>query len=89
TMMVAEVAKIDIVFFNQEKVAGEDYHAIAYQITVISVGEQTMKVAKTEVVISHQEEDVDEASQTKESKEEVKQIKEEVVEGNNDDNRNL
>ncbi|KAF6147366.1 hypothetical protein GIB67_003264 [Kingdonia uniflora] len=57
-------------------------HASAYQITVVSVEEQTIEVAQTEVVIFHHEEDVDEASQSKESKVEV-------VEGKDDDNGNL
>ncbi|KAF6169964.1 hypothetical protein GIB67_034356 [Kingdonia uniflora] len=48
TMVVAEVAKTDIAFFNQEEVIGEAY-------------------------------------QTKESKKEVKQSKEEAVKGNDDD----
>ncbi|KAF6158017.1 hypothetical protein GIB67_008146 [Kingdonia uniflora] len=49
TMVVAEVAKTEIVFFNEEEVAGEAY--------------QTIEVVQTEVVISHQEENVGEASQ--------------------------
>ncbi|KAF6135706.1 hypothetical protein GIB67_028277 [Kingdonia uniflora] len=92
-----EVAKTDIVFFNQEKVVGEAYqsvylHASADQTTVIyveeqtlevektkdeasqactdqttvvSVEEQTIKAAQTKVVISHQEEDIGKASQSK------------------------
>ncbi|KAF6137564.1 hypothetical protein GIB67_031843 [Kingdonia uniflora] len=76
TMVVAEVAKTDIVFFNQEEVVGE-----AYQ-------EQTIEVAQTKVVISHQEEDVGEASQSKNSKEEVEHNKEEVFQGKDDDDRN-
>ncbi|KAF6150869.1 hypothetical protein GIB67_020952 [Kingdonia uniflora] len=103
TMVVADVAQTNIVFFNQEEVIGEVYqyvylHASADQTTTISVEEQTLEVEKTEdktcqastdqttvvsveeqtievtqtdVVISHQEEDVGEASQSKESKEEV------------------
>ncbi|KAF6165829.1 hypothetical protein GIB67_012726, partial [Kingdonia uniflora] len=90
-----EVAKSDIVFFNQEEVVGEAYQASADQTTIVSVEEQTLEVEKTEdeasqfiylhasanqttvvsvveqtievtqaeVVISHQEEDVGEASQ--------------------------
>ncbi|KAF6136652.1 hypothetical protein GIB67_016108 [Kingdonia uniflora] len=120
TMVVAEVAKTDIVFFNQKEVVGEAYQvsvnqttaasveeqtlevektkneasqASAYQTTVVYVEEQTLEVEKTEVVISYQEEDVGEAShsiylQTKESKEEVEQNKEEVVEGKDDDDGN-
>ncbi|KAF6171926.1 hypothetical protein GIB67_011823 [Kingdonia uniflora] len=119
-MVVAEVAKTDIVFFNQEEVTGEAYQASADQTTVVSFEEQTLdvektedeasqasadqttvvsveertiEVAQTEVVISHQEEDVGEASQyiylqSKESKEDVEQNKEEVVEGKDDDNGN-
>ncbi|KAF6146696.1 hypothetical protein GIB67_008982, partial [Kingdonia uniflora] len=110
-MVVVEVAKTNIVFFNQEEVIGEAYQASidqtivvsveeqtlesiylqasAYQTTTVSVEEHTPEVEKTEVVISHQEEDIDEASQTKESKEEVEQNKEEVVEGKDDDDGNL
>ncbi|KAF6137081.1 hypothetical protein GIB67_030845 [Kingdonia uniflora] len=71
TMVVAEVEKTDIVFFNLEEVVGEDYQASVDQTTAVSIEEQTTEIAKIEVVISHQEEDVDETSQTKESKEEV------------------
>ncbi|KAF6166332.1 hypothetical protein GIB67_015878, partial [Kingdonia uniflora] len=108
TMVVAEVGKTDIVFFNQEEVDGEVYQASADQTTVVSIEEQTLEikktkdkasqasadqtavvfveeqtieVAQTDVAISHQEEDVGEASQSKESKEEV-------AEGKEDDNRN-
>ncbi|KAF6150795.1 hypothetical protein GIB67_020878 [Kingdonia uniflora] len=72
-MVVAEVAKTDIVFFNQEEVV-----ASADQTTVVSVEEQTLEVEKTE----------DEVSQTKESKEEVEQNKDEVFEGKDDDDGN-
>ncbi|KAF6136256.1 hypothetical protein GIB67_006646 [Kingdonia uniflora] len=48
TMVVVEVAKIDIIVFNQEEVIGESYQASADQITVISIKEQTMEVTKTE-----------------------------------------
>ncbi|KAF6137384.1 hypothetical protein GIB67_036421 [Kingdonia uniflora] len=75
TMVVAEVAKTDIVFFNQEEVVGETYQASADQTTIVSIEEQTLEVKKTK----------DEASQTKESKEEVEQNKEEVFEGKDDD----
>ncbi|KAF6135198.1 hypothetical protein GIB67_035269 [Kingdonia uniflora] len=78
TMVVAEVAKTDIVFFNQEEVVGEAYQASADQTTAVSVEEQTLEVEKTE----------DEASQTKDSKEEVKQNKEKVFEGKDDDDGN-
>ncbi|KAF6144040.1 hypothetical protein GIB67_037713, partial [Kingdonia uniflora] len=95
TMVVVEVAKTDIAFFNQEEVVGEAYQANADQTTVVSVEEQTLKsvylqasadqttvisveeqtieVTQTEKVISHQEEDVGEASQLvlKESKVDV------------------
>ncbi|KAF6173163.1 hypothetical protein GIB67_028461, partial [Kingdonia uniflora] len=47
TMAVAEVAKTDIVFFNQEEVVGETYQASADQIAVVSVEEQTLEVEKT------------------------------------------
>ncbi|KAF6155106.1 hypothetical protein GIB67_035853 [Kingdonia uniflora] len=79
TMVVAEVAKIDIVFFNQEEVVGKTYQASVDQTTTVSIEEQTLEVEKTE----------DEASQTKESKEEVEQNKEEVFEGKDDDDGNL
>ncbi|KAF6146995.1 hypothetical protein GIB67_036714 [Kingdonia uniflora] len=46
TTVVAEVAKIDIVFFNQEEVASAD------QTTAVSVEEQTLEVEKTEDVAS-------------------------------------
>ncbi|KAF6158039.1 hypothetical protein GIB67_014833 [Kingdonia uniflora] len=65
TMVVTEVTKADITFFNQEEVDGKayqiTYHLFADQTTAISVEEQTMEVTKTK----------DKASQTKESKEEV------------------
>ncbi|KAF6167486.1 hypothetical protein GIB67_031687 [Kingdonia uniflora] len=95
TMVVTEVAKIDIVFFNQDEVVGEAYQASADQITVVSIKEQTLEVkktkdeasqvAQTDVVISHQEEHVGEAGQ---SKEDVEHNKEEVDEGKDDDDRN-
>ncbi|KAF6172144.1 hypothetical protein GIB67_028560, partial [Kingdonia uniflora] len=78
TMVVAEVAKSDIVFFNQEEVAGEAYQASVEQTTIVFIEEQTLEVEKTE----------DEASQTKESKKEVEQNKEEVFKGKNDDDGN-
>ncbi|KAF6160035.1 hypothetical protein GIB67_033119 [Kingdonia uniflora] len=76
TMVVAEVVKTDIVFFNHEEVVGEAYQTLevkktedeasqasAGQTTVVSVEEQTIEVAETEVVISHQKEYIGEASQ--------------------------
>ncbi|KAF6145708.1 hypothetical protein GIB67_010669, partial [Kingdonia uniflora] len=48
TTVVAEVAKTDIVFFNQEEVVGEAYQASADQTTVVSVEEQTLEIKKTE-----------------------------------------
>ncbi|KAF6141083.1 hypothetical protein GIB67_006528 [Kingdonia uniflora] len=95
-MMVAEVVKIDIVFFNQEKVIGEVYQASADQTTTISVEEQTLEVEKTEdeasqasadqtTVVSAEEQTIE----TKESKKEVEQNKEEVFEGKDDDYENL
>ncbi|KAF6144366.1 hypothetical protein GIB67_024593 [Kingdonia uniflora] len=42
-----EVAKTDIIFFNQEEVIGEAYQACADQITIVSVEEQTMEIEKT------------------------------------------
>ncbi|KAF6157592.1 hypothetical protein GIB67_037165 [Kingdonia uniflora] len=47
TMVVAEVAKNDIVFFNQEKVVGETYQASADQIIDVSVEDQTLEVEIT------------------------------------------
>ncbi|KAF6161389.1 hypothetical protein GIB67_009268, partial [Kingdonia uniflora] len=47
-MVVAEVAKTDIVFFNQDVVVGEAYQASADQITAVSVEEHTLEVEKTE-----------------------------------------
>ncbi|KAF6161957.1 hypothetical protein GIB67_002740 [Kingdonia uniflora] len=78
TMVVAEVVKTDIVFFNQEEVI-----ASVDQTTAISVEEQTLEVEKAK----------DEAYksvylQTKKSKEEVEQNKEEVFEGKDDDDGN-
>ncbi|KAF6134176.1 hypothetical protein GIB67_013573 [Kingdonia uniflora] len=52
TMVVAEVAKTDIVFFNQEEVVGETYQASADQTTAVSVEEQTLEVKKTEDDVS-------------------------------------
>ncbi|KAF6165107.1 hypothetical protein GIB67_000691, partial [Kingdonia uniflora] len=74
----AEIAKTDIVFFNQEEVIGEAYQASADQTTAVSVEEQTLEVEKTK----------DKASPTKESKQEVEQNKEEVFEGKDDDDGN-
>ncbi|KAF6171084.1 hypothetical protein GIB67_010952, partial [Kingdonia uniflora] len=77
-----------------EKTEDEASPASAGQTTVIFVVEQTIKVVQTEVVISYQEEDVDEASHVTyhlitESKEEEEQNKEEVFEGKDDDDGNL
>ncbi|KAF6167887.1 hypothetical protein GIB67_027665 [Kingdonia uniflora] len=52
-MGVAEVAKTDIVSFNQEELVGEAYQASADQTTIVSVEEQTMEVEKTEDEASH------------------------------------
>ncbi|KAF6151065.1 hypothetical protein GIB67_042400 [Kingdonia uniflora] len=60
-----QVAKSDILFFNQDEVVGEAYQASADQTTIVSIKKQTIEVAQTDVVISHQEEDVGEASQIK------------------------
>ncbi|KAF6172622.1 hypothetical protein GIB67_041945, partial [Kingdonia uniflora] len=46
TMVVVEVGKNDIVFFNQEKVVGEAYQASVDQIVVVSIEEQTLEVEK-------------------------------------------
>ncbi|KAF6141404.1 hypothetical protein GIB67_021220, partial [Kingdonia uniflora] len=48
TMVVAEVAKTDIVFFNHEEAAGKAYQASADQIIIVSIEEQTLEVTKTE-----------------------------------------
>ncbi|KAF6158367.1 hypothetical protein GIB67_022447, partial [Kingdonia uniflora] len=48
TMVVTEVAKTDIVLFNQEEVFGEANQGNADQTTVVSVEEQTLEVEKTE-----------------------------------------
>ncbi|KAF6138230.1 hypothetical protein GIB67_011070 [Kingdonia uniflora] len=48
TMVVAEVAKADIVFFNQEEVVGETYQASADQTTAVSVEEQTLELVLME-----------------------------------------
>ncbi|KAF6146378.1 hypothetical protein GIB67_020472 [Kingdonia uniflora] len=71
TMVVAEVARTDIVFFNEVEVVGKTYPTSADQITAVSIEEQTLEVEKIE----------DDASQTKESKEEEEHNKEEVFEG--------
>ncbi|KAF6142447.1 hypothetical protein GIB67_039411 [Kingdonia uniflora] len=47
-MVVVDVAKTDIVFFNQEEVVGVTYQASADQITVISVKEQTLELVLME-----------------------------------------
>ncbi|KAF6146565.1 hypothetical protein GIB67_008851 [Kingdonia uniflora] len=72
-----------------EKTEDEASQASADQTTAVYVNEQTIEVAQTDVVISHQEEDAGKASQSKLSKEEVEQNKEEVVEGKDDDDGNL
>ncbi|KAF6143555.1 hypothetical protein GIB67_029724 [Kingdonia uniflora] len=60
-MVVAEVAKTGIVFFNQEEVVGETYQASTDQTTVVSIEEQILVVKKNE----------DEASQVEQNKDEV------------------
>ncbi|KAF6167086.1 hypothetical protein GIB67_041341, partial [Kingdonia uniflora] len=95
-MVVAEASadQTAVVFFEEQtlevkKLEDKANQASADQTIVVSVEEQTIKVAQAEVVISHQEEDVGEASQTKKSKEEVEQNKEEVFKGKDDDDGNL
>ncbi|KAF6140420.1 hypothetical protein GIB67_013189 [Kingdonia uniflora] len=96
TMVVAQVAKIDIVFFNQEEVIGKAYQASADQTTIVSIEEQTLEVektkdkviqtievAQTEVEISYQEEDAGEASQSIYLQ--SKDSKEEVEQNKDDD----
>ncbi|KAF6144744.1 hypothetical protein GIB67_017763 [Kingdonia uniflora] len=68
SMVVAEVAKNNLVFFNQEEIVGDVYQVSTDQTTAVSVEEQTLE--------------------SKESKEEVEQNKEEVAEGNDDDDGN-
>ncbi|KAF6141368.1 hypothetical protein GIB67_021184 [Kingdonia uniflora] len=70
TMRVAEVAKNDIVFFNQEEVIGEAYQASAYQTTNVSVEEHTIEVKKTE----------DEASQASVDQTTVVSVEEQTIE---------
>ncbi|KAF6175480.1 hypothetical protein GIB67_021970 [Kingdonia uniflora] len=48
TMVVVEVVKTDIVFFNQKEIVVEAYHVSADQTTTVYVEEQTMEVTKTE-----------------------------------------
>ncbi|KAF6145362.1 hypothetical protein GIB67_016823 [Kingdonia uniflora] len=72
-----------VVYYTGKKYLQPDNEASADQTTVVSIEEQTLKVEKTE----------DEASQfvylqTKKSKEEVEQNKEEVFEGKDDDDGN-
>ncbi|KAF6165307.1 hypothetical protein GIB67_042723 [Kingdonia uniflora] len=70
TMVVAGVAKTDIVFFNQKEVVGEAYHASTDQTTTVSVEEQTVEVEKTE----------DEASQASAGQTIVVSVEEQTVE---------
>ncbi|KAF6135487.1 hypothetical protein GIB67_015340 [Kingdonia uniflora] len=70
TMAVAEVAKIDIRFFNQEEVVGKAYQVSADQTTVVSVKEQTLEVKKTE----------DKASQASTDQTTVVSIEEQTIE---------
>ncbi|KAF6135149.1 hypothetical protein GIB67_035220, partial [Kingdonia uniflora] len=75
TMVVAEVAKSNIVFFNQDEVIGEAYQSVylqasADQITAVSVEEQTLEVKKIE----------DKASQASVDKTTVVSIEEQTIE---------
>ncbi|KAF6166918.1 hypothetical protein GIB67_020147 [Kingdonia uniflora] len=75
TMVVAEVAKTDVVFFNREEVVGEAYQsaylkASADQTTVVSVKEQTLDIEKTK----------DEASQASTNQTTVVSIEEQTIE---------
>ncbi|KAF6137526.1 hypothetical protein GIB67_031805 [Kingdonia uniflora] len=70
TMVVAEVVKTDIVFFNQEEVVGEAYQASVDQTTVVSVVEQTLEVKKTE----------DEASRASIDQTTVVSVEEKIIE---------
>ncbi|KAF6155087.1 hypothetical protein GIB67_035834 [Kingdonia uniflora] len=68
-MVVAEVAKIDIVFFNQEEVVGEAYQS-AYlqasidQTTIISIEEQTLEASADQITVISIEEQTIEIVQT-------------------------
>ncbi|KAF6165933.1 hypothetical protein GIB67_012830 [Kingdonia uniflora] len=64
TMVVAGVAKINIVFFNQEKVVGEAYQTSADQTTVISVEEQTLDASADQKTTVSVEEETIEVAQT-------------------------
>ncbi|KAF6142819.1 hypothetical protein GIB67_002683, partial [Kingdonia uniflora] len=57
TMVVAEVAKIDIVFFNQEEVVGKTYQASANQTTAVSVEEQTLETKESKEEVEQNKED--------------------------------
>ncbi|KAF6154479.1 hypothetical protein GIB67_028371 [Kingdonia uniflora] len=86
------VVSIEEQTLEVEKIKDEASQAIADQTTVVYIEEQTIEVAQTDIVIPHQEEDVGEASQSKEeveqNKEEVEQNKEEVIKGKDDDDGN-
>ncbi|KAF6176430.1 hypothetical protein GIB67_010067 [Kingdonia uniflora] len=64
TTNCSEVAKTDIVFFNQKEVVGEAYQANADQTTVVSVEEQTLKASADQTTIISVEEQTIEVTQT-------------------------
>ncbi|KAF6137022.1 hypothetical protein GIB67_030786 [Kingdonia uniflora] len=70
TMVAVEVAKTDIVFFNQEEVVGEAYQASADETTVAFVEEQTLEAEKTE----------DETSQASTDQKTVVSVEEQTIE---------
>ncbi|KAF6163548.1 hypothetical protein GIB67_002553 [Kingdonia uniflora] len=78
TVISVEEQTIEVVKTEDEASQSVYLHASAEQATVVFVEKQTTEVTKIE----------DETSQTKESKEEVEQNKEEVVEGKDDDDGN-
>ncbi|KAF6143779.1 hypothetical protein GIB67_016700 [Kingdonia uniflora] len=71
-MVVAEVAKIDIIFFNQEEVVDFSFSSFASadQTTAISTEEQTLEIEKTE----------DEASQASADQRTAVFVKEQTIE---------
>ncbi|KAF6143286.1 hypothetical protein GIB67_039069, partial [Kingdonia uniflora] len=87
-------ASVEEQTMEDKKIEDEASQASTDQTTAASIEEQIIEVAQTEVVISHQENDVDDVSQSiylqsKESKEEVEQNKEKVIKGKDNDDGNL
>ncbi|KAF6163948.1 hypothetical protein GIB67_011272 [Kingdonia uniflora] len=77
-MEVTKVAKIDIVFFNQEEVVGEAYH-VTYHLFAIDFSFSSFVLPYLVSLLSFV---------SKESKKVVEQNKEEVVEDKDDDDGN-